>query len=197
MKRVYFATGNSGKYEVLKESLVLHNINLIHEPFDFFEELNSTNLSEIAIDKVLRAYNEIKKPVIALDAGFYIHSLDDFPGPKVNPVLRDPGIEGILKLIQGNDRSCKFKQCLAYMGPERAIPKVILSSVPGHLSKQPRGTMKGKKEAWSDLWLIFIPEGESKTLAEMTEEEYGLWRVKRKPDSIGSKFGEWYSKRNL
>lgn len=196
MKKVYFATGNKGKYGTLKEALKEYKIDLIHQPIDFVEELDSENLGEIACDKVLTAYKNFRKPIISLDAGLYIKSLSDKPGAKINPFLKKHGVKGILKLLEGKERFCEFKECLAYLGPDVATPQVFESNVKGLLSEEPRGSIEGKP-AWSELWLIFIPEGESKTIANMTEEEYKSWRSRRKNDSIGAKFGEWYSKKEL
>lgn len=162
----------------------------------FDKELDSERLDEIACDKVLRAYEELKKPVIALDAGFYIQSLNGRPGTKINPFLKEHGVEGILKLLKGKERVCEFKQCLAYMGPDVNAPKIFESDVKGVISEEARGGIESKP-AWSKLWLIFIPEGEVKTIAEMTEKEYKSWRAKREEkDSIGAKFGTWYSVRS-
>lgn len=193
MKKVYFATGNKGKYITLKEVLKDYGINLVHKHIDFIEELDSEHLNEIACDKVMRAYEKIKKPVIALDAGLYIPSLNNHPGAKINPFLKEHGVEGILKLLENKEKVCEFKQCLAYMSHDIDNPKVFESNVKGMISEEPRGFTEGKP-VWSEIWLIFIPEGEAKTIAEMTEEEYNLWRAKRGKDSIGAKFGEWFLK---
>lgn len=193
MKKIYFATGNKGKYGTLKEVLKNYGVNLVHKHMEFAEELDSEHLSEIACDKVIKAYEKIKKPVIALDAGLYIPSLDNRPGANINPFLKEHGVEGILKLLENKEKVCKFKQCLAYMSPDIDSPKVFESDVQGMISEEPRGFIEGK-HAWSELWLIFIPEGETKTIAEMTEEEYKSWRAKREKISIGAKFGEWFLK---
>lgn len=187
MKTVYFATGNSGKYKVLKEILEGYEVNLIHENMEFPEELDSPILAEIAIDKVLEAYEKIQKPVIALDAGFYIESLDGFPGHKVNPALKKYKVEGILEMVKGKSRICRFEQCIAYINQEINDVKTFKSIIKGTLSEEPKGSMKSY--LWSDLGLVFIPDGEPKTLAEMTEKEWKAWRSKRGCDSVAVKFG--------
>ncbi|MDP2908886.1 MAG: non-canonical purine NTP pyrophosphatase [Nanoarchaeota archaeon] len=192
MKKVYFATGNKGKYGTLKDVLKQYGLKLIHQPMNFDKELDSEHLDEIAVDKVIRAYEKLKKPVISLDAGFYVKSLNGKPGAKINPFLKEHGIEGILKLLEGKGRFCEFKQCLAYMGPDISYPKIFESDVKGMISEEAMGCIESKP-AWSKLWLIFIPEGEVKTIAEMDKKEYKVWRAKRGKDSIGAKFGTWYS----
>ena len=109
MRKVYFATGNKGKYESWKENLKQYGINLIHKPFEFNKELDSPDLSKIACDKVIKAYQKSKVPIISVDSGFYISSLNGFPGANVNPALKKYGVKGILNLIEGRNRDCWFE----------------------------------------------------------------------------------------
>lgn len=190
MKTVYFATGNKGKYNSLKRDLASYDIKLVHFPSIFEKELESEDVGEIACDKVLRTYVKMKKAVIAVDAGFYIDSLNGYPGPEVNPALKK-GLQDILERLKGKGRTCKFRQCLAYTDSEMDSPKVFESITEGRLSEEERGS--DKPYLWSKLGLIFIPSSESKTLAEMTKEEYNSWRAKRGKEAVGHKFGEWYS----
>jgi XTP/dITP diphosphohydrolase len=197
MKSVYFATGNKGKYESWKKTLKQYGICLVHEHFKFDKELDSTDLTEIASDKAIKAYYKIKKPVISVDSGFYIKSLNGHPGSKVNPFLKKYKLEEILSLVEGNDRYCRFEQCIAYFSAGMNMPKVFKSYTEGVFSEKPRGSTRGKKYLWSKLSKIFIPNGESKTLAEMSKEEFLVWRVKRGNNSVAVKFGKWYSNKNL
>lgn len=193
MKKVYFATGNKGKYESWKETLKQYDIDLLHKEFTFEKELDSPDLAEITCDKVIRAYQNFKVPIISVDSGFYIPSLDGFPGHKVNPALKKYKIKGILNLVEGKGRYCWFEQCIAYLSLEISKPKIFKSITEGIISEKYKGVMK--KYLWSELGLIFVPKGESKTLAEMTKDEWLTWRLRRGADSVAAKFGEWYSKR--
>lgn len=194
MKKVYFATGNRGKYEILKDSLNPFKIDVVHVPINFPKELDSPDLAKIASDKVVKAFAKIKKPVVSHDSGFYIRSLDGFPGHKVNPALKDLGVEWILKRVGGKDRYCEFRQCLAFINHHMESPKIFESVTSGYLSEEIKGTLKDKNKVLSELWLVFIPEDELKTLAEMSEEEWKEWRARRGDKSVDVKFGKWYSK---
>jgi len=197
MKSVYFATGNKGKYISMSKELKKYEIKLIHKNIKFEEELDSKHVEEVSLDKVLRAYRLVEKPVITVDAGFFIPSLDGYPGTKVNKALKEDGIDGILERLKNKGRFCTFKQCLAYTGPEMSNPTCFTSINWGYLTEEKRGSMEGKSYLWSELGLIFIPEGETKTLAEMTREEYQKWRENRGEKSIVAKFGTWYSLREI
>jgi len=186
-KEIYFATTNAGKYITLKGDLARHGINLLHVRLEL-EEPRSDDLNEIAKAKVLFAYKEIGAPCIALDAGFYIHALNGFPGSYVNVALNQIGIDGLLTLVQGKKRSCEFRSSLAYYDGQNT-PKFFESAVQGKIAEQPRGKMA--PHAWSTLFKIFIPENVEKTLAEMTDDEFASWRGQRREYSSATKLGEW------
>jgi len=195
MKTVYFATGNRNKYESWKETFRQYDIDFLHKEFKFEKELDNPDLSKIARDKVLRVYESFKAPIISVDAGFYIPSLNGFPGHKVNPALKKYKVKGILDLVEGKDRHCWFEQCIAYLSPKINEPKIFKSITEGVISEKVKGSMK--PYLWSKLALIFIPNGESKTLAEMTKTEWLNWRGKRNEESVAVKFRTWFINNNL
>lgn len=192
MKKIYFATKNKGKVRSVSTGLSKYGIEVIHKNIEL-PEPRTDNLREIAIQKVMAAYKKLRKPVIAQDSGFYVHSLNGFPKSFVNFVLETIGIEGILKLIEDKPRECKFRSCLAYYDKDLKEPVLFESDVKGVLVKSPRGEIRDY--FWSDLFLVFVPDGETKTLAEMTWEEYEEWRKKRLlKHSFITKFAKWFLK---
>ncbi|MCD6547516.1 MAG: hypothetical protein J7K22_03110 [Nanoarchaeota archaeon] len=166
---LYFATTNKGKFNSMK-SLLSPYVKLIQLNIKL-PEPRSDDLVEITDAKLTFAYQAIKKPVMAIDAGFYIHSLKGFPKAFVNFVLDTIGIEGILKLVEGKDRLCEFKECVGYY--DGNVKRFFIFSVKGSLSEEPRGDLKD--HLWSSLSLIFIPHSSNKTLAEMSREEFLDW----------------------
>jgi len=191
MKQVYFATTNKGKVASLQSVLSRYDIEVIHTPLTL-PEPRTDDLRKIATQKVLAAYEELKKPVIAQDSGFYIQSLNGFPRAFVNFALETVGIEGILKLAEGKPRECEFQNALAYYDGAREQPVLFESSIEGILSDLPRGELR--EYAWSSLFLIFIPKGETRTLAELSEEEYEELRKEIHKDTYATRFGEWLYK---
>lgn len=188
-KEIRYATKNEAKVSSLKRVLSEYGINIIHVPLEL-PEPRTDDLREIARQKVLAAHKEVREPVVALDAGFYIHSLKGFPRAFVNFALKTIGIEGILKLIEDKPRECEFRECLAYYDGRPEEPLIFESSVRGTLTTEVRGRMK--KRAWSKLFKIFIPEGEGKTLAQMTSREYFEWSERHHKNSYASKFARWF-----
>jgi len=191
MKQLYFATRNKGKVNSVRNILSRYLINVIQIPLDL-PEPRTNNLKRIAQEKVLFAHEQIKGPCIALDSGFYIHSLKGFPRTFVNFTLETIGIEGILRVVKDKPRKCEFRHCLAYFDKSLMKPKCFESSVEGRLSSIPRGEIK--ENSWSELFLIFKPKSGKKTLAEMSPHEYNEWRNETYNHSYATKLGEWLSK---
>lgn len=190
MKKVFFATTNKGKVHSISSVLSKFNIEVIQKPLEI-PEIRSENLREIAVKKAIYAFKHIKKPVIALDAGFYVHSIGGFPQMYVNFVLKTIGVNGILKLVDNQDKACEFKNCLAFFDESLKEPIIFEEAVKGMLTDKPRG--ERQDYFWSDLFFVFIPKGESKTLAEMTPEEYYKWREKLYENSYLTNFAKWFS----
>lgn len=192
MNQIYFATKNRGKVNSVSTILSKYGIEVIHFPLEL-PEPRSEDLMEIAKEKVLFAYDKIRKPCIALDSGFYIHSLNGFPKAFVNFALQTIGVDGILKLVDGKPRGCEFRNCLAYLDNSLSEPLFFESNIEGMLSDSPRGEMRDYY--WSELYFVFVPINANKTLAEMSFNEYHNWRAQRYKDSFATKFAEWVSQR--
>lgn len=186
-KEIIFVTTNKGK--IASAQKYIKNVNVLLYNAELIEP-RSDDIKEISKQKVLQAYQIVKKPCIALDAGFFIKKLNGFPRAYVNHMLDTIGIEGILKLMLGiEERSCEFRTCLSYYDGNEI--KVFESKSLGRLSKEIRGNENEKK--WSDLWYIFIPENFNRTLAEFGEEDFKKYDKIREPSCI-KKFGDWYVK---
>ena len=179
MKKLYYATTNPGKFNSLQNDFADSDIEIVQVPIEL-PEPRSSDVQEIAREKVKFAFAEIQAPVVVLDAGFYIFSLNGFPRAYVNFALETIGIEGILKLVENKPRECEFRECFAYLEPGLDEPRFFIRHYPGRLAFQPEGKMA--LHLWSPLGLIFIPDESNKTLGKMTQAEYQAWEeiVKRK-----------------
>ena len=187
--KICFVTGNRGKYIGAKAELEEFDIQLEQVALET-PEPRSYDLREIAKDKALFAYERVGEPLIVLDAGFYLNRWKDFPGPFTNHALHGLGIEGIMKLLEGEERGCEFRNALAYIDREHAGPVYFENKIPGTVPGTPRGGPHERQ--WSELHTIFIPSGFEKTLAEMSDNEYAeyrRWRASKRP--IFRQFGEW------
>jgi len=107
--------------------------------------------------------------------------------------LKTIGVNGILKLAENIDRSCEFRNCLAFLDGTLKEPVVFEESVKGRLADKPRD--KKQDYFWSDLFFVFVPEGKDKTLAEMAPEGYYKWQEELYTNSYLTKFAKWFSGR--
>lgn len=190
MKEIVFVTHNKGKAKSAEQYFK----DLKISTFDFeLEEPRSEDVEEIAKSKVLQAYEVVKKTCIAMDAGFFIKELNGFPKAFVNFALDTIGIDGLLKLMEGkNNRTCYFKECLAYYDGKEI--KYFFGKSIGTLAESVKG--KDSNQKWSDLWFVFIPQTYNKTLAEMTEEEREERRKNDRSTSALEEFAKWYKENN-
>jgi XTP/dITP diphosphohydrolase len=190
--RILYATKNKGKIEALEKDLRGFDAEVVSIPLEM-PEPRSNDVREIAEQKIIYAYKHLKKPVVVMDAGFYIHSLNGFPRAFVNFALETIGIEGLLKLAEGKkDRACEFRECLAYMDGKLKKPEYFVTKIPGKLATKPRGTMA--RHLWSKLGLIYIPPNHTKTLGEMGRKEYIKWHFTEERSSAGVLLREWLVK---
>ncbi len=172
VKEIYYVTSNPGKARSLQNTLSGFGIAVKQLNLGLVEP-QSHDVREIAIEKAKNAFKKIGKPCVVNDAGFYMDALNGFPGPLIRPILDTIGIEGILKLVEGKGRACEFRHCFAYMGEGMQEPVCFEDDVKGSLTESPLGELK--ENAWSRLFLFFVPEKLNRTLAQMSIEEYLRW----------------------
>lgn len=189
MENLTYVTGNYGKYVSVKEKFEKENITIDYFKCDL-DEPDINDIKYISKVKAKEAYNELKKPVFVADSGFYIENYPNnpnYPGAFVKRSGISSNIEELLETMKDvENRKCYFLDCLTFYDGEEYHQFFGISK--GTLSKKIKG--EDRKRAWSNLWLVFIPDNCTKTLAEMTDEE----RINR-PDNRTSAIDEfinWY-----
>jgi len=188
---ITYVTTNIGKVKSLQRHLEPYQIGVIQKAVEL-PEPRSSDVKLIAEHKARSAYKILKEPLVVLDAGFYIPSLNGFPRAFVNFTLETIGLEGILTLVGGKERDCEFRECLAYMDGTQTEPICFTSAIKGFIAEKPKGKMQN--HLWSPLALIFVPPNTGRTLGEMTPEEYAsFWKDYPRESSCQKQFGEWYS----
>jgi XTP/dITP diphosphohydrolase len=194
MFTLHFATTNKGKIVSLKRDLSGLDVELVPIGMDI-PEIRADETPEIARRKVEYAYYHLKQPCIAQDGGFYIPSLNGFPKAYVNFAISTIGLEGLLKLVEGKDRHCEFRDTLAFMDAQMNEPMLFTAVTRGMLADTPRGELK--QYHWGELHKVFIPESQIKTFTEMTEAEMDSWRAGRYEDWCGRQFARWLKRNRL
>lgn len=153
-----FATGNHQK---LKEFESILGIKLNHSDLDL-DEIQSTDVEEVARHKAKQAYDILKEPVIVEDTGLYFEELNGLPGALVKFFVKKLTLEQMCSLIKENRKAVAIT-CIAFFDGKEL--KTFKGETKGEIAKEPRGT---NGFGWDP---IFIPEGYSQTFAEISSEE--------------------------
>lgn len=212
MVRLTFVTTNQGKIDFLRIVLEPLIASGRIEGLDVNRDVNLTevqadSLNEICHAKAVAAFGILKQPVVVQDSGFAIAALKGFPGPYTKYVLATIGVDGLLKLMDGQtDRRCGFVACVSYADDAGDVhtfqePESYFGMLACSRAAKPEGAAVGRRwgHASGDLFEVFIPNDSiagtgGLTLAEMSQDQLTSYRRNR--NSVFKVFAEWLQ-RNL
>ena len=80
MSKLTYLTGNKDKFESASFHFKIYGVELIQEKIDL-QEIQAEDSLNIVKDKLDKAFNLIKKPLIVTDISWYFNALNGFPGP--------------------------------------------------------------------------------------------------------------------
>ena len=125
MKQVIMVTGNMGKWKIASDIFRKYNVELLHHKMDT-PEIQSFDVEEVSKYSAQYAAKKLNKPVIKSDVGYYISSLNGFPGPFLRYVNHYLTSEEVLKIMRGKkDRKIVLKECLTFASPTGEIKQFI------------------------------------------------------------------------
>lgn len=189
MERIVYVTSNYGKYINVKEHFEEKGINIDYFIFDI-KELDINDIEQVSKDKARQAYEKVGRPCFVGDSGFYIEGYPnkpDYPGAFAKRSGISSNIEKLINdMKEIENRNCRFIDCLTFYDGYEYFTFFGVNR--GTLATTIRGG--DKKKAKSNLWKVFIPKNCTKTLAEMSDDEF----KNRKDDRTSSteQFIEWY-----
>ncbi|MHA1615833.1 MAG: XTP/dITP diphosphatase [Candidatus Njordarchaeales archaeon] len=165
--KLYFITGNRHKFSeivrIAEKMKVPIKIEMFKKP-GIKLEIQAVSLEEIVKFAVDYIRSRGLDNFFIEDAGLFINALNGFPGPFSNYVFKTIGLSGILKLLENvEDRRAYFKSAIGIC--LNGETKIFTGIVYGKISEEPRG------EHGFGFDPIFIPNGFSKTFAEMSIDE--------------------------
>lgn len=132
-------------------------------------EIQSLDFREVARAKAIVAARALGIAVLVEDSGLSVSGWGGFPGPLTKWIMAGVlGPKGLAKMLDGfSDRSAEAVSVLAVAGPGDREADVIVAEgrVKGSIALHPRG------ESGFGWDVLFIPEGGTRTFAEMSEEE--------------------------
>ncbi|KUK69074.1 MAG: Non-canonical purine NTP pyrophosphatase [Methanomicrobiales archaeon 53_19] len=102
-------------------------------------EIRHDQVSAVASEKARAAWDQLKRPLIVDDTGFFISALNGFPGTCAAYCMKTIGNPGILRLMEGvADRSAYFETVIAYASEEGI--KTFSGRIDGEILEAPRGS---------------------------------------------------------
>jgi XTP/dITP diphosphohydrolase len=160
MEKLLLITGNKEKATEFSRLL---GVSIIHQKITL-PEIQNTSVSTVAKIKAEEAYSLVNRPVFVDDTGLYINAWNNLPGAFIAWFLNNVGNEGILRMLESwDDRSAKVITALGYCDQNGS--QVFIGEITGKIAN----SVKGKNGFGYDP--IFIPDGQSKTFAEMNAKE--------------------------
>lgn len=160
-----FVTSNPGK---AREASAFLGRAVAAHPLDL-PEVQSLDFREVARAKALVAARALGAPALVEDSGLSIAGWGGFPGPFTKWITMGAlGQEGLARMVDGfSDRTAEAVSVLAVARPgDRAEDVVVVEGrVKGSIAPHPRGE---NGFGWD---VLFIPEGETRTFAEMSGSE--------------------------
>jgi len=155
-----FITGNQNKADYLAKWLELP---IEHHKLDL-DELQSLNLEAVVEHKVRQAYDLLQQPVLVEDVALTFTAMGRLPGTFIKWFLEELDQEGLCKLADGLEHRGAETRIIYAMYDGKEL-HMFEGKALGEIADRPRGT---NGFGWNP---VFIPEGESRTYAEIPPHE--------------------------
>lgn len=156
-------TGNQGKLNEWRR-LLPADFGLESADIDL-TEIQSADPELIVADKARRAYDILKRPVVVEDVSAGLNRLGGLPGPFVKFFLKVLGEDALRKLALEEGEAATVACVVAYC--DGGQPLCLTGTVIGSIV-----TPRGLNGFGFDK--TFVPTGQTKTYAEMTDAEKDL-----------------------
>ena len=192
MKELLFATTNPGKVASLQHYFdhARVDVTVIPKVLDITEVQADTAL-EVAQAKAGEAFAQLACPLVVDDSELRIEALNGFPGPYQKAMTEKLGPEGFVKLLAGYDnRNAYFISNLVYV--DEFGHQFCFSDDPYRGAIAESVDTTERENSWGPLWKIFIPEGQERTISQMSREEKKAYDLDRPATDAYEKFVTWY-----
>ncbi|SDW45564.1 dITPase [Marininema mesophilum] len=161
-----FATTNDDKLKEAERVLKPHGIEVTPLRLTLMEP-DTGSIEAVAWEKLKQVCELGYERVMVDDAGIFFAAYPHFPGILTKRVFDRIGYKGILKLLEGESRQAWFEGAMGVIWDgERAVfsaktPGRLLGKVPQNMPDEPGFPFNR----------IFVPDGETRTFAQMSLEE--------------------------
>lgn len=159
MGNIIFVTGNQGKFEEAKQiipDLVQQDIDLV--------EIQEIDPKKVITHKLEEAKKLLSGNLIVEDTSLYLNGLNGLPGPLIKWFMKTIGNDGLFKIANSIGDTKAIAKVVVGFSKENGNIEFFEGAIDGNIVS-PRGD---NGFGWDP---IFQPIGETKTFAEMTQEE--------------------------
>ncbi|MFA6889178.1 MAG: non-canonical purine NTP pyrophosphatase [Candidatus Woesearchaeota archaeon] len=163
--KLYLATINKYKAEEIQEILKPYGITILLTDCEKVEPKEWT-IEKVAAENAERIANTIQQPVLVDDTGIFFDAYADFPGINPKWVFDRLGYKGLLKLLEGEIRTAKFRTAAAICFPGEK-PHVFVAELHGTITEKPVNLDKDVLP----YERIFIPAGYTQGFGQLSREE--------------------------
>ncbi|MEM9050998.1 MAG: RdgB/HAM1 family non-canonical purine NTP pyrophosphatase [Bacteroidota bacterium] len=170
--RIIFATNNANKLAEIQHELGddFELVSLKDIGFEGDIPETGRTLEANALLKANYIFDRYKVPVFADDTGLEVAALDDEPGVDTAHYSGSRDADANMKKLLGelrgkDDRSAVFKTIIAFVTKDEK--KLFAGEIKGRITESKSGDQGFGYDP------VFMPEGESRTFAEMSMEEKG------------------------
>jgi non-canonical purine NTP pyrophosphatase (RdgB/HAM1 family) len=134
---LFYVTSNKEKVAVAKKHLEPYGIEIVQKTHDF-TEIQSESIEEIAKHKARQAFDYFKHPLLINDAGWYITTLNGFPGPYMKYINTWFTSQNLLDLMRDiTDRRVLYREVFCFIDSNGK--KIFTQELSGNVLKKPEG----------------------------------------------------------
>lgn len=160
---IYFLSSNKFKIAEVQTILNSENINVLPVK-EKINEIQSNDMEEIAIDKALKAFMRIGRPIIVEQTGLLLKDLGELPG-------------GLTQIFWDSLEADNFSRYFSATETAQVVAKTVIAYCDGKCIKTFEGDIAGKivfpprgnREFQWDC--VFQPIGYEQTFAEMGDKK--------------------------
>lgn len=163
---VYYLSSN--KHKIAEVQAILNSDTIVVLPInEKINEIQSNDMTEIAIDKALKAFVRIGRPIIVEQTGLLLKDFGDLPG-------------GLTQIFWDSLQADKFSKYFSATETAQVVAKTVIAycngkhikTFDGDISGQIVFPPRGNRDFQWDC--VFQPDGYEQTFAEMGDKKNAI-----------------------